>query len=123
MRNEEITTKLTKHPSIVHQTAEIVESIVNGKESKLGSMFYRKMPLAALKEAIDNHPGSLTMPPAEAFISEIDGFSLTEESPQEYLIMFNLWFDDKRADLTLHLVFIDNSNHPTECYLDNCYVM
>jgi len=62
---------------------------------------------STIEKLINNYPGNITLPPEEAF-NEID-FIEYENRPGEGEIDFDLWYDNKRSDLTINAeVYVDN---------------
>ena len=80
---------------------EVVELLVNSKYEELyANDKNQRVPADELKGAIESYRGHLTMPPNEA----IDKYEIyTIEKDKEYVIEYELWFDNVQSDLTLTL--------------------
>lgn len=92
--------------SIVHK---LVRNLVNKDYLAIYEEDNRKLLTADLiEEAIIEYPGNITMPPENAF----DSIDIYRISTNEVAIDFDLWYDNKKSDLTLsaRLLKVDSIN-------------
>ena len=57
-----------------------------------------RVSASELKKVVDDYGGKLTFPPEDAYDSYEDYY---EDGDTEAIVEFDLWFDNKRSDLTL----------------------
>lgn len=88
---------------------EIINNLINKKYNYIIEKSIEKRCNADdIKAEIDDYPGSLTLPPNEAF----DNFEFYEiENKNEQIVDFFLWFDDEQSDLMIQvLIYTDKIN-------------
>lgn len=73
-----------------------------------------------IEEIINEYGGSLTIPPESAYESLYVG---QIRDTNEYLVQFDLWFDNEESDLTLMCETIVEENGQIKIWIDDIHVM
>ena len=81
--------------------------------------FQKSISPEEIQSAIKDYRGNLTMPNNECFINDLDIYEISEN---KITVDFDLWFDDKRSDLTLSCTII-NENGNYKYSIDNIHVL
>ncbi|TFF33361.1 DUF7668 domain-containing protein [Mucilaginibacter psychrotolerans] len=85
---------------------ELVRELVELKYQDIYEQDYEKITSApAIQEAIESYGQVLTMPPNSAF-ENIDIYET--DNPNKIQVDFDLWFNNKKSDLTLSCAVYDD---------------
>jgi hypothetical protein len=89
----------------------LVEDLVHGnyeeikKKGRAG-----RLSREEIKEAIDDYPGKITLPPEESFKKfHRYEYDKNNEDEEGCLIEYELWYDQQESDLTLSATIVRNS--------------
>lgn len=74
-----------------------------------------------IRHMLDSYPGRLTLPPSSDYVPP-DMLRFGNQEPVQYLVHFDLWYDDCRSDLTLLCLATVDANQ-VHLRIDDIHVM
>lgn len=81
----------------------------------------RRVPAAELAQAVSDYPGSLSMPPEEAW-DRLDVIQVQEAVVPTFSVRFDLWADGEPSDLSVLATLVEVSPGTFSIELDDVRV-
>jgi hypothetical protein len=98
---------------IQSKLSEVISELVAGHYQQLESVgVLRPNTAQGTQNTIEAGPGKITMPPPSAFedIRELMEYPSNLEGDRSWMVVFDLWFDNKPTFCVLEATYIEKAN-------------